>query len=224
MNMKRNFLKAAAAGAGAAFLSPLLSGCGGGDEEPTDAETYARRGPSSRGASTTLTEQEIADMRFMREEEKLAHDVYITLFNVWGAPVFANIAESETAHTEAVLRLLLKRGLPDPAKGQPVGSFENQELQALYNQLVEQGRRSLVDALRVGALIEEKDIWDIRQKMEATDEADALKTYQNLLCGSHNHLLAFNRQLKANGVSYSAQVLPQAEWDAIVAGTSSCTG
>ena len=44
-----------------------------------------------------LTETDIAGLVFMREEEKLARDVYLTMSDRWGAPVFENIAASEGA-------------------------------------------------------------------------------------------------------------------------------
>jgi hypothetical protein len=170
-----------------------------------------------------LTAEEVAGMRYMREEEKLAHDVYRALYARWGAQVFDNIADSETEHTEAVLARLVAHGIADPAAGRAAGDFENPELQALYDRLVAAGGASLVAALSVGALIEERDIQDIRDRMAATDEADVRATYQNLLCGSYNHLQAFNRQLVSRGVSYATQVIPQSQWDAIVAGTALCT-
>lgn len=174
-------------------------------------------------SGTGLDAIEIAGLKFMREEEKLAHDVYTALFNTWGARIFANIAESETEHTEAVRRQIELYGVEDPAEGNPAGVFEDPCLQALYNKLIEMGSVSLIDSLKVGALIEETDIQDIRDKMAETDEASILQVYQNLLCGSCEHLQAFNRQLVANGVSYQSQVITQEEWDAIAAGTASCT-
>lgn len=189
-----------------------------------DPESEPEPAPVTEPVQLSLTAVEIADMRFMREEEKLAHDVYVAMYARWGLAVFSNIAASETEHTEAVLARLVAYGIDDPAAGRAPGSFENTDLQALYDRLVAAGGESLVAALSVGALIEEKDIQDIRDKMAQTDEADVLGVYQNLLCGSYNHLQAFNRQLQNRGVTYASQVISQAEWDAIVAGTAVCTG
>ncbi len=118
---------------------------------------------------TTLTAEEIDGLRWMREEEKLAHDVYVALGETWGIRVFENIAAAETTHGEAIKTLLDRHGIADPAAGQPVGAFTDPELQALYGDLVARGRTSLVDALTVGALIEELDISDLRDR--ATDYA-----------------------------------------------------
>lgn len=189
---------------------------------PTATDPVAAA-PTEPAPEAGLTAVEVADMRFLREEEKLAHDVYLALHAQWGAQVFANIADSETEHTEAMRARLVAHGIDDPAAGRPAGQFEHPELQILYDRLVAAGSTSLVAALSVGALIEEKDIQDLRDRMAATDEPDLRATYQNLLCGSYNHLQAFSRQLVARGVSYAAQVIPQSEWDAIVAGTALCT-
>lgn len=161
----------------------------------------------------------------MREEEKLAHDVYVALFNLWGTQVFSQIALSETTHTEAILALLNKYDVADPAAGKAPGVFEDPALQGLYNALVAMGTRDLISALNVGALIEETDIHDINAKKAVTDEADILRVYDSLLCGSRNHLRAFNGQLIMRGVTYVPQVITQAEWDAVAnAPAETCGG
>lgn len=230
---RSDFLKAAAGGATSLLLTPLLSACGGGDAG-TSAAAVAGSGarealaastaPPAATDATSLAAEEIAALRFMREEEKLAHDVYVAMDARWGAAIFSNIASSETEHTQAVLARLVAYGIDDPAAGRAPGEFENADLQALYDTLVERGNASLEAALGVGAYIEETDVRDIRAKMAVTDEADVLQVFQNLLCGSYKHLQAFNRQLVNLGISYVAQTISQDEWDAIVAGTASCTG
>lgn len=225
---RKQFLRLMAASLGGAAMAPLLIACGG--SEDTLAETGAT-GDATTVASASATDEalsadEIAGLLFMREEEKLAHDVYVALFNVWGAQVFANIADSETEHTEAIRQLILSHGLPDPAATTAPGVFVNTELQALYDQLVAMGQASLIEALKVGCLIEEKDIQDINDKKTLVlDEPDIVQVYDHLLCGSRNHLRAFNSNLLQQGVTYVPQVITQAEWDAIAnAAEETCGG
>jgi len=163
-----------------------------------------------------LSQDEIEGLMFMREEEKLAHDVYVALHERWGAQVFANIAEAETEHTEAIRRLLVAHGLEDPAADTAPGEFVNADLQALYDRLIAMGEPSLKDALAVGCLIEEIDIRDIESKKAlVVDEPDIIRVYDHLLCGSRNHLRAFNRNMVQQGEIYVPTVLGQANWDAI---------
>lgn len=174
----------------------------------------AAQGGSSLPAGN-LTQEEAASLLFMREEEKLARDVYLTLGGLYPIPVFQNIAQSETQHMAAVAQLLSAYGLPDPAQGQGVGAFANPELARLYQELVAQGRTSLEAALRVGAYIEELDIQDLRARLAQTQRPDIQAVYQNLLQGSWNHLRAFATQLAAlTGTPYRAQLLPQEEVNA----------
>lgn len=42
------------------------------------------------------------DLLYMREEEKLARDVYITLYEKWGIPVFNNISNRESDHNDLI--------------------------------------------------------------------------------------------------------------------------
>lgn len=99
-------------------------------------------------ATSDISEQERNSLIWMREEEKLAHDVYTALSQKWGKQIFSNIAASEQTHTGAVLGLLTKYGIPDPAKSEP-GVFTSPELQKLYDTLIAQGNTSLLDALIV---------------------------------------------------------------------------
>jgi hypothetical protein len=116
--------------------------------------------------------------------------------------VFSNIASSESTHMEAVKTLIDRYELDDPVAGRDIGEFANEELQALNDQLVEQGSRSLVDALEVGAAIEEIDILDLEQYIAQTDKADIRSVYDNLTRGSRNHLRAFVSSLERQGVTY----------------------
>ena len=173
--------------------------------------------------TAAISAEEIAGLKFMREEEKLAHDVY-TALSYWPRNVFKQIAVSETTHTEVILGLLNKYGVADPAAGKAPGVFEDHELQDLYDTLVAMGKPTLIDALKVGALIEETDIHDIEVRKAVTKQADILRVYDNLLSGSCNHLRAFNSQLKKEGISYVPKVITQSEWDAVVNSTSDKCG
>ena len=164
-----------------------------------------------------LTEQEIEGLLFMREEEKLARDVYLTFDEFYiELAIFENIAESEQRHMDAIKNLLDKYGLDDPTEGMDIGEFTNQELQNLYYQLIEEGEQSLNDALTVGGKIEEIDIIDLKNYIEQTDKTDLERVYSNLLKGSKNHLRAFVKELKKQGVTYEPFYLSQEEFDEII--------
>jgi len=150
--------------------------------------------------ASELDETEIAHLVFIREEEKMARDVYLVLSEQWGNPVFANIAESEQAHMNAMANLLTYYGIEDPVTSDDIGAFTNPVIAAIYNGLVDCsvesdlpvcGSASEADALLVGGYIEEYDIFDIWKAYEDTDEERIKRVYQNLYEGSYNHLDAF---------------------------------
>ena len=212
---RKQFLRYMGAALGWVAVAPLLTACDSGDDDSTTATTTPDT--TLPPATSTLSAEEIAGLKFMREEEKLAHDVYVALYALYGNDdIFYRISLSETTHTEAILALLVKYGIPDPAAGKPAGVFEDPDLQALYDTLIAMGSASHIAALKVGALIEETDIRDINAKKVVTDEADILTVYNSLLCGSQDHLRSFNSQLLALGVTYVPQVITQAAWDSIV--------
>jgi hypothetical protein len=151
---------------------------------------------------------EVADaLAYMREEEKLARDVYLHFAALYpvvepGSNIFTKIAKSEQRHTDAVLKLLDKYGVDDPVvsdEGEvnPPGIFTDDELQTLYDNLVANGEAGLAEALEVGVLIEHTDIGDIGDAIELSAAyPDIVQVYSNLLSGSYSHLSAFEEVLE----------------------------
>ena len=181
---------------------------------PTSAAPAAIPAPASQ--ATALGSEEIADLQFMREEEKLAHDVYAALYAKWKLPVFQNISQSETTHTNTIQSLLQRYQLNDPVTGKAAGQFADAKLQTLYSQLVQEGSKSLAAALKVGATIEELDIQDLQERLARTHASDVQFAYQNLEKGSRNHLRSFASQMKQQGVVYTPQYLDSARYQEIV--------
>ena len=154
----------------------------------------------------TLDESEKESLVFMREEEKMARDVYLLFFRNYGVNVFTNISLSEQTHMDAVLSLMNTYNVSDSSTGVE-GTFNNQELQELYNALVDMGSPSLADAYLASALIEETDIRDIEAFKSDITSGDILQTYDNLLCGSRNHLRSFvSRYESETGNQYTVQL------------------
>lgn len=164
-----------------------------------------------------LNDAEKSSLLFMREEEKLARDVYDYLYLKWSLQIFDNISTSEQTHMDAILELLNRYELEDPAKQDESGSFVNSDLQELYNDLTKIGTTSIVDALKVGAAIEEIDILDLKNALDAdVDNQDITMVYENLMKGSRNHLRSFVKTLRNQGVIYQSQYLTKEEYDAII--------
>ena len=171
---------------------------------------------SALPSDTTLTSMEKDGVLFMREEEKLAFDMYNHLYAKWGIMPFQQIRFSEQMHMDAVKTILDRYGLPDPAAGQPAGAFANDRLQQLYAQLLAKGDSSVIQALTVGAIIEEVDILDLKSWLSSTTHPDIRLVYENLMRGSRNHLRAFVNYLSMQGITYAPQYLDPKEYEAII--------
>jgi hypothetical protein len=152
-------------------------------------------GVPAHAQSVALTADEEAALLYLREEEKLARDVYLVLYDTWQKRIFSNIARSELNHMDAVKILLDRYGVPDPVSGNGIGVFANPDLQALHDALLARGRVSASEAIAVGILIEQKDIDDLQEFLTGTDKFDLQTVYSNLLDGSESHLAAFTSQL-----------------------------
>ena len=178
----------------------------------------ASAGQNGNGAFSgqqALTAAEAENLAYLREEEKLARDVYLYLFDAWGQWIFENIAASEQQHMDAVKNLLLKYRLDDPALDAE-GYFTNDELQELYNYLIAIGGKSKLAALQVGVAIEEMDIYDLQEILSETGKPDIIQVCENLMKGSRNHLRAFVGEIELQGGTYELEYLTQEQVDEIV--------
>ncbi len=198
------------------FALPVFtSGCNSASDDPvssiinTDADVTI--------AVDELSTAEADGLIFMREEEKLARDVYIAMFDLGYSKVFDNISNSEQTHTDKILELLNSYGIADPVGDNAEGVFVNTDLQNLYDALIVAGSPSLENALYVGAEIEEIDLIDIQNLVDALEGNDDIAiVYEELMKGSRNHLCAFVKNLKNIGIDYTPLHLPQGEYDTII--------
>ncbi len=162
-----------------------------------------------------LTQEEIDGLKYMKEEEKLARDVYRYFYEVYQLELFDNISNSEQKHIDRIVGLMGAFNVDDTSVLES-GKFSNQHLQDLYNLLIEKGNISLVDALKVGLTIEDVDIFDLEQFSSKVVQDDIEDVYEKLNCGSRNHMRAFNDQLLKHNSVYIAQYISQTRFDEIV--------
>lgn len=190
--------------AGAIAVSALVS-----------VPAFARRGGTGfLSAITPLSDSETKLLVYMREEEKLARDVYLALNGMWRHVTFERIAVAEQRHMDTLRKILDKYQIADPVQS-AVGAFTDQSLQNLYGSLVATGSKSLVNALQVGCTIEDVDIMDLQVAMEGSTHVELDVVYQHLMDGSRNHLRAFSAALGLEGASYTPQYMSQEMYDAI---------
>jgi hypothetical protein len=164
---------------------------------------------------TPLTELEKNDLLFLREEEKLARDIYIYAYTKYQNTVFNSISQSEQKHMDNVLSILNQYSIPDPASTQ-IGVFNNADLQSLYNQLKSQVDISASESLKVGATIEELDINDIDNFIANTSNSQLLNMYEKLNCGSKNHIRSFTSQIISSGNVFVPQYITVQEYNTIL--------
>ena len=162
---------------------------------------------------TQLEEQAIAKLTFedenallfMLEEEKLARDTYEYLDELYAINQFSNIKLSEQSHIDAIAGLLDQYNIDYTIL--PYGEFENKEMQDLYDQFVEKGQIDALNALEVGATIEDLDIVDLEEFIEATSNTSIISVFESLQCGSRNHLRSFVSAIENSNGTYEPQFL-----------------
>jgi hypothetical protein len=167
--------------------------------------------------SVALTQDEKDGLLFMLEEEKLARDTYVYMYNLWGITQFNNIKDSEQSHMDAIVTILEQNGIEYTIL--PQGEFLNEDLQNFYDQFVINGQISSSNALQIGATIEDLDIVDLEDYISNTTNSVVIAAYESLQCGSRNHLRSFVSSIENNGETYTPQFLSVEEYNSILNGT-----
>lgn len=190
-------------------------------ERPFDNDQLLKYGKNSDNTITPVikdgntTQLENEALFFMWEEEKMARDVYAYFYNKYGTRIFGNITKSENVHMSAIQKLISNLGLTNPGSA-TASVFKIEEINELYRTLIDKGSVSLVEAMKVGALIEETDILDLKERMEQNSNAAIIRVYSNLTSGSENHLRAFVLNLKVRGIVYVPVLLDQSYYDTLI--------
>lgn len=162
-----------------------------------------------------ISDSELIILLNMKEEEKMARDVYLVLYEKWGSHIFSRISYAEDRHLNAIVLLLKYYGSSDTLVAD-TGVFSDPEVQALYIDLVEKGSVSIEEAYMTGALIEEMDINDLTDALGIVSNENIFRVLENLLKGSRNHLRAFYHQINSLGLVYTPVYISQEEYDDIV--------
>ncbi|MCW5699003.1 MAG: DUF2202 domain-containing protein [Rhodospirillales bacterium] len=153
------------------------------------------QGGAQKGVGSDLSDEATEKLIYIIQEEKLAGDIYDAFSDMYDLRIFENIAKSEDRHFSAVMRQADRLDIDVSDLPSEAGVFADQDLQALYNDLLAQGSASLQAALEVGVFIEETDIDDLVEAQAITDDRRLDKVYDNLLAGSEKHLAAFQSHL-----------------------------
>ncbi|MDZ4059371.1 MAG: DUF2202 domain-containing protein, partial [Bacteroidales bacterium] len=161
-----------------------------------------------------LTANEIEFLYAVREDEKLARDVYTYFFDKFELAPFSRIAKAEANHIAAVERLLYFYSITYPAVG-PVGEFKDGDRKAYYESLINKGDTAL-EAYKATAYLEEKDVADYTLVLGSIQNPNIKMVIENLIKGSSNHLRASVRQVNALGGTYAPAFLTQEKFEEIV--------
>ena len=194
------------------FTASLFMSC---HNDETDTALYHQQ-----NTAISLEDQEA--LLFMLDEEKLARDTYIYLNELWGINQFANIQISEQSHLNAVANLVDAFDIDYAIE--PEGEFTNQEIQNLYDEFITDGSLSITLALEVGATIEDLDIVDLQNYINATSNAAIISVFESLQCGSRNHLRSFVSAVENTENTYTPQFLTIEEYELIINDTNEQCG
>jgi hypothetical protein len=162
--------------------------------------------------AAALSPREEEGILFIWEEEKVARDLYRSLYNETGLRIFVDLERSEQNHMDQAKALIDKYGLQTPV-GDEHGLFSNETLNGYYDDLFASGKESPENALKAAATFEEISIMDLEKEIAATSAEDVRVVYEGLLAGSRKHLRSYVRDLQEQGIQYAPQYISREEYE-----------
>ncbi len=165
--------------------------------------------------TATLSTHEKEGLSFIWEEEKMARDLYNSLYESDKLTIFSDLARSEQSHMDQARSIIDKYALAIPGKDEQ-GVYQNQTLQRVYDELLAKGLSSDQDALNAAANFEEISIIDLQKELNTTHAEDVKAMYQGLLAGSQKHLRSYVTELRDRGFKYDPQYLGKDEFEKIL--------
>jgi len=199
----------------------VLIGCGGGGGSP---KSGGQNFDPNDYPKYNLTQENKDDLAYMGNEERLAYNVYMGLYDYFQdkdieIKQLYNIANKSESYHISIVRDLVRKYEITPSDltiiSSPVGSSSEDQselpadkygvehIQELYDALMAKGKNSQQDALEVGCMVEVTDIYDLDERIENAKESgaqDLIDGFNILRNGSYNHYWAFDDGLKALGV------------------------
>ena len=193
----------------------LFIGCGSSSTNKKNNSATTITQTSTSEISTELKNT----LSYMGNEERLAYDIYLRLYQEYPITQFYNIAmNSETKHIQEVQKLvntyvdsydeftntdLNELAYKDTSvSNMESGVYDIQKIQELYDNLIALGLQSELDALKVGCMVEVVDINDLLEYIELAEKENAtevVSSFELLRDGSYKHYWAFDSALTSRG-------------------------
>ncbi len=167
-----------------------------------------------------VTDDEKQNLIFTLQEEKVAYDFYTAMFAKWNEKVFENISGAEKTHMEHVQSLMTEFGISADGISGTAGDYLNKDLQSQYDVLMKTGGYSFTDALIAAARYEEQDISDLKRIVSGSANEKVQTLFGCLDLASQNHLRAFVKNLKREGITFKPSVLSVDEFNGIMSSKS----
>jgi len=162
------------------------------------------------------TDIEKTGLLLILQEEKVAYDFYSAMFEKYNHVVFQNVMSAEKTHQEHVMSLIKELNIDATGVSQNAGEFSDKDIIYMFDLLMRTGNSSFTDALLASARYEEKDISDLRKNYSNAENETIKALYNCLDKASQNHLKAFVKNLKKEGISYKPTELSQEAFNLII--------
>lgn len=162
------------------------------------------------------TEGDQKTLPYMYESEKMAEDLFSSFSKKNKLPIFDSLSKSHANQKDVIEKVMSTLEIDLSLRGLDSGKYKDKNVQALYDKLLVQGNEMRVKAFTSGLLLEEGIIKNIDTYLGKGIDGLSKIAYEALKEASGKNMKVLNNLLLAEGVTYTPQVISQAEFDGYV--------
>ncbi|MBN8584236.1 MAG: DUF2202 domain-containing protein [Ignavibacteria bacterium] len=149
------------------------------------------------------------------QEEKMVYDLLGEFHERWSLSVFYSVQQREARHVWCVERIMDNYGYNYKTNSN-TGSYQDKEIQKIYDELTVKGCISDLAALEAAAFIKEKYIYQLRQRIRYQEDGYVVKVIFLMESAAQSHLRAFVNSIKLSGSEYTPQFFTDEEFSSII--------
>lgn len=149
------------------------------------------------------------------QEEKMVYDLLGEFHERWSLSVFYSVQQREARHVWCVERIMDNYGYNYKTNSN-TGSYQDKEIQKIYDELTVKGCISDLAALEAAAFIKEKYIYQLRQRIRYQEDGYVVKVIFLMESAAQSHLRAFVNSIKLSGSEYTPQFFTDEEFSDII--------
>jgi len=160
--------------------------------------------------SNDFSDQEKAGLILLVEKEKLHRDVYMAMANNCQLPLVGELCSCDENYMNLLSIKIDKYGLTNPLVGKEAGEYHDTNVQAVYDDFIENCGTGQYSMMQFAKLMEENDLDIIYEQLEIIEgNTDVMQLYVGLKDASVKQLNSIKDELEL----HANNGIPEADVD-----------